>query len=121
MNDLEIPAKEQAQPVSEQGAAGTEERVAEEHTQQGTRPKYEQDWPTTPPPYTPYAQSPYTWPRYNVGVEPQWSRGGPYAPPTYMRRRSNWPWIVLVIVLLIIFMSGGAWFTVSGLGYTFGS
>jgi hypothetical protein len=38
-----------------------------------------------------------------------------------MRRRSNWPWIVLVIVLLAVFVCGGAFFLASSLGYNFGS
>jgi hypothetical protein len=122
MSDLDIPTKEQAQPVPEEGAAGTEERTPEEHAQQATPPpSYEQVWPTTPPPFIPSAPPPYTWPTYSNGVGPQWSRGGPYAPPTYMRRRSNWPWIVLIVVLLVVLVSGGAWFLASSLGYTFGS
>lgn len=58
---------------------------------------------------------------YTNGVGPQWSRGGPYASPTSMRRRSNWPWIVLVIVLLAVFVCGGVWFLASSLGNNFGS
>lgn len=122
MSEQEIPVKEQALPVSEEGVTGTEERTPEEYAQQAIPPpKYEQVWPTTPPPFKPYAQSPYTWPMYADGVGPQWSRGGPYASLTYMRRRSHWPWIVLVIVLLLVFLTGGAFFLVSSLGYTSGS
>jgi hypothetical protein len=90
MNDQEIPVKEQAQPVSEEGAPRTEEPTPEEHAQQATPPpKYEQAWPTTPAPFIPYAQAPYTWPVYANGVGQQWSSGGPYASPSYERRRTR--------------------------------
>lgn len=122
MNNQETPVKEQEQPVSEEGAIRTEERTPEEQAQQATPPpKYEQVWPTTPPPFIPYAQSPYTWPMYADGVGQQWSRGGPYTSPTYMRRRSNWPWIVLVTVLLFVFLTSGAFLLASSVGYNFGS
>lgn len=122
MSDQEIPVKEQAQPVSEEGTTSTEERTPELPPQQAAPPpQYEQAWPTTPPPFIPYAQAPYTWPMYANGVGPQWSRGGPYAPPSYTQRRSHWPWIVLIIVLLVVFVVGGALFLASSLGYTFGS
>jgi Putative adhesin len=122
MSDLDISTKEQVQPISEESAAGTEERPPDERAQPATQPAPdERIRPTTPPPFIPYAQSPYTWPVYANGVDQQWSRGRPYAPPTSTRRRSNWPWIVLIVVLLVVFVSGGAWFVASSLGYTFGS
>lgn len=121
MNNQDIPVKEQAQPVSEEGTANTEGRTPEQATPPS---KYEQVWPKTPPPFIPYAQSPYTWPMYADGGGPQWRSGGPYASPTYMHRRSHWPWIVLIILLLVVFVTGGAFFLaigLGGLGYTFGS
>ena len=124
MSDQEIPVKEQAQPVSEEGAARTEERTPQEQAPQGTPPPpYEKVWPTTPPPFIPYAQSPYTWPVYAPGTGQQWRSGGPYGPPsyTYGRRRSAWPWVVLIVVLLAAFVTGGALFLASSLGYNFGS
>lgn len=122
MSDLEIPTKEQAQPVPEEGAARAEERAPGEQAQPAApTPKYEQVGPTTPQPFIPYAQPPSTWSTYADGVGQPWSRGGPYAPPTYMRRRSRWPWVVLIVVLLVVLVSGGAWFVVSSLGYTLGS
>ena len=121
MSDQDIPVKEQAQPVSEEGATRTEERPPEEHPQQVTPPpKYEQVWPTTAPPFIPYTQAPYTWPVYAPATGQQWRNGVPYASP-YVRRRSHWHWIALVIVLLVVFVSGAAWFVASSLGYTFGS
>src|SRR5579863_7740689 len=121
MNNQEIPVEEKVQPVPEEAGAAPEERVPEEHPQQATPPpKYEQVWPTTPPPFMPYAQAPYTWPVYAPATGQQWRSDVPYASP-YVRRRSHWPWIVLVLVLLLVFVSGGAFFLVSSLGYTFGS
>jgi hypothetical protein len=120
MSDTEIPIKEQAQPVPEEGAA-PEERVPEEHPQRATPPpQYEQVWPTTPPPFVPNTQGPYTWPVYAPGTRQQWRSERPYAYP-YMRRRRNWPWVMLIVVLLLVFMTGGALFLVSSLGYTSGS
>ena len=59
MSDQEIPVKEQEQPVPEEGAISTEERPPEEYPQQATPPpEYERVWPTTPPPFIPYAQDP---------------------------------------------------------------
>lgn len=117
MKDQEIPLKEQAQPVSEEGAPGTEERA-----QQGaSQPPYERLWPTTAPPFIPYTQPPYTWPVYTPGTGQQWRSGQPYASPSYMRRRSHWPWIVFIIVLLLAFVAGGALFLASSVGYNFGS
>lgn len=36
-----------------------------------------------------------------------------------MRKRSNWPWITLIIVLLFVFVAGGALFVASSLGFNF--
>ena len=117
MSDLDTPVKEQAQPVPEEDGALTEERP-----QQATPPpQYERVWPTAPPPFIPSAQPPYTWPTYASGAGQPWRRGGPVAPPTYVRRRSHWPWLVLIVVLLVVLVSGGAWFLASSLGYISGS
>ena len=120
MNDQDIPVKEQAQPVSEVGAPRIEERKPEPQPQpQATPPpQYEQVRPTTPPPFIPYTQAPYSWPVYAPATGQQWRSGVPYASP-YARRR--WPWIVLIVVLLIVFVTGGAFFLASSLGYNFGS
>ena len=118
MNDQETPVKEQAQPVSEEGAPRTEERIPE---QAAPPPKYEQVWPTTAPPFIPYSQPPYTWPAYAPGTGQQWRSAGPYASPSYVRRRSRWPWIALIVVLLFAFVTGGAFFLASSLGYAFGN
>jgi hypothetical protein len=58
---------------------------------------------------------------YAPRTEQQWRSGGPYASPSYVRKRSHWPWIVLIVVLLFAFVTGGAFFLASSLGYTFGS
>jgi hypothetical protein len=122
MSDQEIPVKEQAQPVSEVSGTSPQEYTPEEHPQKTPPPpKYEQVWPTTPPPFIPYTQSPYTWPAYAPGTGQQWRNGWPYASPSYVRRRSNWPWIMLIIVVLVAFLIGGAFFLASSLGYNFGS
>jgi putative adhesin len=116
MSDLDMPVTEQAQPAPEAGATGTEERP-----QQATPPPDERVWPTTPPTFLPAAQPPSPWPAYANWAGQPWSRGGPYAPPAYMRRRSNWPWVVLIVVLLVVLVSGGVWFVASSLGDKFGS
>lgn len=108
MSKQEIPVKEQAQPISEERGNVPEERIPEEHVQQDSPPsKYEQVWLTTPPPFIPSTRGPYTWPMY--------------APRTGQQWRSDWPWIVLIIILLVAFMTGGAFFLASSLGYHSGS
>jgi len=121
MNHQDIPVEEKVQPVSEVGAPRIEERKPEPPQPQATPPpQYEQVRPTTPPPFIPNAQAPYTWPVYAPATGQQWRSGVPYASP-YLRRRSHWPWIVLIIVLLVVFVTGGVFFLVSSLGYNFGS
>jgi hypothetical protein len=65
------------------------------------------------------AQPPYTWPAYAPGTGQQWRSDGPYASPSYVRRRSHWPWIVLIVVLLFAFVTGGAFFLASQPGIHF--
>jgi hypothetical protein len=122
MSDQEIPIKEQEQPLSEDGAASTEEHIPEEHAQRATPPPtYEQFRPTTPQP--PYAQPPYTWPVYAPGTGQQWRGGRPYASPpySYVPRRTHWPWIVLIVVMLFVLLASGAFFLAGTLGYNLGS
>ncbi|HZR39502.1 MAG TPA: hypothetical protein VFB12_05255, partial [Ktedonobacteraceae bacterium] len=122
MNNQEIPAREQAQPVLEQDAPMTEEHIAEKHAQQTTPlPQHERVWPTTPPPFVPSTRGPYTWPMYAPRTGQQWRSDWPSASPSSIRRRSHWPWIVLIIILLVAFVTGGAFFLASNLGYHSGS
>ena len=99
-----------------------EEYIAEKRTQQTTPPsQHEQIWPTTPPPFVPSTRVPYTWPMYAPGTGQQRRSDWPSASPSYTRRRSQWPWIVLIIILLVAFVTGWAFFLASSLGYHPGS
>ena len=71
-----------------------------------------------PPPYPPYARTPYypgpgPQPVYRPYYGPPYA---PYAPPP--RRRNPWPWIVLAVVLVLVF----TWIvglTFAGIGFNF--
>ncbi|HEX6557215.1 MAG TPA: hypothetical protein VF026_30915, partial [Ktedonobacteraceae bacterium] len=118
MSDQEIPVKEQDQPTSEERHLGGEARKQEPHPPGATTPQpYEGVRPTTPPTFIPFTE-PRAWPAYNPGAGPQWARGGPFGPAA-PRERSRWPWIVLTLLLVFVLLTGGAFFLVSILGYSF--
>jgi len=123
MSNQEVPVKDIEEPLSE---VPVESVTLQEEVASAPEPvvasPVEQARPTTPPPYIPPAQPPYTGQGYYPGTGPQWSRGGYYGPqyPPYApRRRSPWPWMILAIVLLFMLLGGGIFslFSIFGGGF----
>ena len=111
MSNQETPVKDKEEPLSEEhGVSVTTQEQGTNAPEPAATSSGEQVRPTTPPPYIPPAQPPYTGQGYYPGTGPQWARGVRYGPqyPYPPRRRSSWPWIVLTFVLLFMLLIGGA-------------
>ncbi len=121
MNIQEKPVAGQEPFATEEYPLDAEKPHQEEKPSPSSSPPYELARPATPPSSIPYMQSPHTWPAYTPGTWQPWRSGSQFVPPSPPRRRSGWPWIVLILVLLFMLLTGGAIFLASNLGYNLGS
>jgi hypothetical protein len=116
MSNQEVHVKEHAHQALTEGTTEREEHTSQEHAQPVAPLPREQAWPTATAASIPSAHPLPTWPVYAAGPGQQWRPSAPLSSPS-VRRRTIWLWIVLISVLLVVFMGGGAFFLAGSLGY----
>lgn len=119
MSNQEVPVKEQAPGVLAEGTPAGEEQRSQKYAQPMTPLPTTPSWPVPSSFGGSSLYPPSPWTGSASGPWRQWTSGGPSTPffSPAARRRPIWPWIVLISVLLVLFISGGAFFLAGSLGY----